>query len=389
VTVRILHGDCREVLCGLPDESVQCIVTSPPYWSLRDYGVAGQIGLEAGIEEHVEVLVGVFREVRRVLRADGVLWLNLGDTYIGAPHGGMGSTSSINGRPEIRAQRTAGLRTHSKRGLGLKPKDMVGMPWRVALAMQADGWWLRGDVVWHKPNPQPEAVLDRPTRSHEFIFQLTKSERYFFDAEAIKEPVTGGAHSRGHGVNPKAVAGADTKDSVRDAAAVTELVEMRNARSVWTIPTHPFREAHSATFPPELAERCILAGTGGRGCCSLCGRALERIIESETASDGRPQLGERTRSPARLDAKNQQSNPPAGIRVASATVGWRHGCECEGGAVVPCTVLDPFGGAGTTGLVADRLGRDAILIELNPEYAEMAERRLRGDSPLFAEVARS
>lgn len=340
MTIRVIQGDALEVLATLPDESVHCVVTSPPYWGLRDYGVDGQIGLEVTPEVFVEALVGVLREVRRVLRADGTLWLNLGDTYIGGRNGGIGGNTKLGSQRNHLAASQAwhahGGKTH-RRCPGFKPKDLVGIPWRVALALHADGWWLRSDIVWSKPSPMPESVSDRPTRSHEYVFLLARSHRYYYDAAAIVEPVTGGAHPRGHGINPKARLGA--KDQEREAsgektsvrfgrgagwrskqnpsfsAAVRELVETRNRRSVWTIAQEPFSQAHFATFPTKLVEPCILAGC-----------------------------------------------PPDG------------------------TVLDPFAGAGTTGLVADRLGRDAILIELNPEYCEMARRRIEGDAPLFTEV---
>lgn len=417
--IRLLQGDCREVLATLPEESVHCVVTSPPYWSLRDYGVDGQLGLEATIEEHIEAMVDVFRSVRRVLRDDGVCWVNLGDTFIGAPHGHAGTKSTLDGRsPEVLEERSRALRTHSKRGAGLKPKDLVGMPWRIALALQADGWWLRSDIVWHKPNPQPEAVLDRPTRSHEFVFLLSKSEVYFYDAEAIREVTSGGAHSRGGGVHPKAVAGANyivddaggrlIKDHARDAmglrpgsrfgrspgwrskqnesyaGAVRHIVQRRNARSVWTIPTHPFSEAHFATFPPELAERCILAGTSAMGACHKCGSPIERRVSTSTSTDGRPHLGTREPHEGRIDATNRQKTPPSGIISDHETVAWATRCRCRGAGARPCVVLDPFGGAGTTGLVARNLGRDSILVELNPEYIEIARRRLFADQPLMA-----
>lgn len=352
MTVKIIQGDCKEVLKGIPDQSVNCVVTSPPYYGLRDYGCEGQIGLEETPEIFLVGMVEVFREVRRVLRDDGTLWVNMGDSYASNPN-----------KARARADQSGlhkymGNQPNQCRYIGgdIKPKDLLGMPWRLALALQADGWYLRQDIIWHKPNPMPESVRDRCTKAHEYIFLLSKSQRYYFDFEANKEPVTGTANPRGSGVNPKSKppAGWDTgpgnhrslkgryknKDSgvgysrldkntpgnKRDSRprhkqnpsfskAVTGLVEKRNRRSVWSIQTAPFSGAHFATFPPKLIEPCILAG-----------------------------------------------------------------CP-EGG-----TVLDPFGGAGTTGLVADRLQRNAILIELNPEYVKMARERISDDAPLLSKV---
>lgn len=352
MTVRILTGDCRDVLKTLPDESVHCVVTSPPYFGLRDYGVSGQIGLEESPDAFVAEMVAVFEEVRRALRSDGTCWVNLGDSY--ATSGGLNTTPHMGA---MFADRTRGQEVVSRskrlpRGEGrwgggnnkaaglLKPKDLIGIPWRVAFALQAAGWWLRQDIIWHKPNPMPESVADRCTKSHEYLFLLTKSARYHYDAEAVLEPVSPNTHARmaqdvasqkgservpgkTNGTmkavlrkHPKSVeAGLGIKSNESFHGATLGAVDQRNKRSVWTVPTQPFKEAHFATFPPELVEPCIKAG-------------------------------------------------------------------CPAGGVV----LDPFGGAGTVGLVADRLQRDAILIELNPEYAAMAERRIRGDAPMFAQV---
>lgn len=310
MTVRILQGDCRDVLKTLPDQSVNCCVTSPPYFGLRDYGVDGQIGLEPTPAEFVTELVAVFREVRRVLRDDGTLWLNLGDSYTGSAStggtGGTGKETDYTGKRSL----------PNKREEGLKAKDLIGIPWRVAFALQADGWWLRQDIIWHKPNPMPESVTDRCTKAHEYVFLLSKSERYFYNAEAMQEPAsneapgntmpTKGGRAAATGVEQHATAANLHKIGAR---------ETRNKRSVWTIATKPFAEAHFATMAPDLAETCIKAG-------------------------------------------------------------------CPEGGVV----LDPFGGAGTTGLVADRLQRSAVLIELSADYLAIAQRRIAGDSPLFTDV---
>lgn len=316
MTVTIRHGDCREVLRTLPDESVHCCVTSPPYFGLRDYGVAGQIGLEPTPEAFIAEMVEVFREVRRVLRGDGTLWLNLGDSYANDGKWG-GSTGGLHQKALHGSAIGRG-----KRSTGLKPKDLIGIPWRAAFALQADGWYLRQDIIWAKPNPMPESVTDRCTKAHEYIFLLSKSQRYYYDAKAVEEPLSEGSAERYSyafgGAKSDALIEAN-KTGMGQRTRVSGTREMptgRNRRSVWSISTEPFKEAHFATFPPSLIEPCVKAGC-----------------------------------------------PDSGL------------------------VLDPFGGAGTTGLVADRLGRHAILIELNPEYAAIAERRIRGDGGMFAEVA--
>jgi len=320
MAVQILIGDCRDVLATLDAESVQCVVTSPPYFGLRDYGIDGQIGLESTPDAYVEEMVSVFREVRRVLRKDGTLWLNLGDSYAGG--GGFSANApttavSKSGKYGARGALKAG---GIKPGNGIKSKDLIGIPWRVAFALQADGWWLRSDIIWHKPNPMPESVTDRPTSAHEHLFLLTKSEHYSYDAAAVREPFADERQgnpgkykrtsSQSKGVNN------DRQDGgiLKNGGGWERGAELggRNLRNVWTVAARPFREAHFATFPPELVEPCILAG-----------------------------------------------------------------CPVGG------TVLDPFAGAGTTGLVADRLQRDAILIELNPGYINMAENRIIKDAPLF------
>lgn len=332
MTVRILKGDCRDVLRSMPDESVHCVVTSPPYFGLRDYGVAGQIGLEPTPDAFVAELVGVFSEVRRVLRNDGTVWLNLGDSYAGSGRGGNPDAGTKQGtnkgsqtvghlygrerddaeqeRERIRSQFAA------ERAAGIKQKDLIGIPWRVAFALQADGWYLRQDIIWSKPNPMPESVRDRCTKAHEYIFLLSKSQRYHYDAAAVAEPAVYAESGRSSAT--KADLDGDRKRNGSEglAASFRAITETRNRRSVWEVTTQPYADAHFATFPPSLIEPCILAG-------------------------------------------------------------------CPKGG----TVLDPFGGAGTTGLVADRHGRDAILIELNPEYADMAERRIKSDAGMFAAIA--
>jgi DNA modification methylase len=319
VSVEIRVGDAFERLRELPDASVQCCVTSPPYFGLRDYGAIGQIGLEPSPGEYVTALVRVFAEVRRVLADDGTLWLNLGDSY------GTGGSGQNFYDPE--GQRAGGGRTSIIGGMGHAKqagvrgfhKQLLMIPARVALALQADEWYLRSDIIWAKPNPMPESVMDRPTKSHEYLFLLAKSERYYYDAEAAAEDCISAGESRGGGLkvsasNEQYPAGSAKQNL--DRYGVTPLT--RNRRTVWTVATQPYSGAHFATFPPALIEPCILAGSR------------------------------------------------------------------EGD-----TVLDPFGGAGTTGLVADRLKRNAILIELNPVYAELARNRIADDAGMFAEVVSS
>lgn len=453
MTVRFLIGDVRELLRELPDESVHCVVTSPPYWGLRDYGTARweggeascghaprrglqgktgqradrsftgsqpmgqvcsrcgarrvdhQLGLEPTLGEHIDAMVRVFREVRRVLRKDGTLWLNYGDCYATSVNGRSAADTKALGEDDrtfcdkpfstVGPVYVTDPRTPDRRGNHstlngspppdtpgriaaggfIKPKDLCGVPWRLALALQDDGWWLRQDIIWHKPNPMPESIRDRCTKAHEYLFLLAKSERYYFDAEAIAEAASENTHERrsmkmpdgwdtgpgAHGSFHRngrekgkrhlpgnkthkgttayeegdarhrtkvglveyaerqrklAEPGSGTKNNSSFDAAMAVMPPKRNKRSVWTVGTEPFSEAHFATFPTALIEPCIKAGS-----------------------------------------------PVGG------------------------TVLDPFGGAGTTGLVADRLQRNAILIEINPEYVAMARRRIQGDAPLFVEAA--
>lgn len=377
----IHQGHVLDVLRGMESESVHCAVTSPPYYALRDYGVAGQVGLEKTPDEYVAALVEIFREVKRVLRKDGTCWLNLGDSYAG----GNGRWS---GDDRLSAKQTTNRGCINQADFavpdGCKAKDLIGIPWRVAFALQADGWWLRSDIIWNKPNPMPESVTDRPTKSHEYIFLLTKSERYFFDAEAVKES----------SVDPESLNGRNQRYDDKfaqhdpDGFARTRmgfakiepgtLYLKRNIRSVWTLTTRPFAEAHFAVFPPEIPRRCILAGTSEKGVCGECGAPWARVTEktmpalrtvrSETAPG---QTAHGLLGTARFD-------DPIEIK----TLGWQPSCKHKDDPV-PATVLDPFCGSGTTGVVALRHGRAFIGIELNPDYVAMAEKRIGGDAPLF------
>jgi len=357
MTVRILEGDALDILRTLPAESIHCCVTSPPYWGLRDYGVDSQMGLEQTPKEYVAKMVAVFAGVRRVLRDDGTLWLNIGDCYSGSGKGGNPQDSphqkqrtnkgSIIGQTARDAART--MRAGMDRTCGLKPKDLVGIPWMLAFALRADGWHLRSEITWCKGSPMPESTRDRPTSATEKIFLLTKSPAYFYDQDAERRPLAEATkqrekYSRNSGKSePYAVSHNHESTSNQSGG---------NLWNWWQINSVAFKEAHFATFPPAIPERCIKLGTAAPGCCPKC------------------------QSPwCRSDAKENKWNH-----------GWMPGCKCHSGDPIPCTILDPFGGAGTTGLVADRLGRDAVLIELNPKYADMARRRIASDAGMFADV---
>jgi DNA modification methylase len=254
-TWEVLVGDCRALLSTLPAESVQTCVTSPPYFGLRDYQVSGQIGLEPTPEEYVAEMVGVFREVRRVLRGDGTLWLNLGDSYATQSGERTRQQSGDCNRPCAEATSLPA----TKRPPGLKPKDLIGIPWRVAFALQADGWYLRSDIIWAKPNPMPESVTDRPTKAHEYVFLLTKSERYYWDADAVREPNLTASNVRDKGAERY---GSEARLSPNGEGRHEWNNPLgRNRRSVWTIATEPCRAAHFAVMPTKLVEPCILAGS--------------------------------------------------------------------------------------------------------------------------------
>ena len=320
--VTVHHGDCREVLRALPDDSVHCVVTSPPYWGLRDYGVAGQMGLEPTLGEHIDAMVAVFEEVRRVLRPDGTCWINYGDVYAndgkwGGSTGGK-HAGGLHGKTGIGRQ---------KRVTGLKPKDLCMVSNRLAIALQDAGWWVRSEIIWHKPNPMPESVTDRPATAHEKVWLLTKSAQYWYDAESVRtEAKKRGRQSHGRHTLGQDIPSDQRRDKQRghgrrhagfndrwdNMSKQEQMAKGANLRNVWTLATKPFPEAHFATFPPDLAKLCIRAG-------------------------------------------------------------------CPEGGVV----LDPFAGAGTTGMVANLLNRDAILIELNSDYPAMAERRIADSAGMF------
>lgn len=382
--VEVIVGDARRV--PLADASVQCCVSSPPYYRKRDYGVAGQIGLERSVQDYVAQMVQVYREVWRVLRDDGVAFVNLGDTYAndakwGGASGGK-HVSELHGTSAMRERNETGLRA----------KNLIGIPWRVAFALQDDGWILRSDIVWEKGNCMPESVKDRPTCSHEYVFLLAKQERYFYDAAAIATPIktaTVTRAARGNSSDHKNLeVPGRTRHSMHEARAKGEAYElptMSNARSVWHINTVGYAGAHFATMPLELAQRCIKAGSSEGGCCPKCGAPYERVVSREfiPQRDVSREQGVRGAGGQKpMDQSNGWEGYPRGT-TAVRTKGWAASCECNAGEPVPCVVFDPFAGAGTTLLAAHQLGRRAVGVELNPVYARMARERVQGAAPLF------
>jgi DNA modification methylase len=378
MSVRLLEGDCRAILPTLPADSVHCVVTSPPYWGLRDYGVDGQLGLEATPEEYVANMVAVFREVRRVLRADGTLWLNMGDSYSGG--GGYSPDAPSNRAGNDRNGGRSRLFSSDKRqpAEGLKPKDLVGMPWRLAFALQADGWFLRADIIWAKPNPMPESVTDRPTKAHEYVFLLAKSRSYFYDADAVREkadlPTRRAASFRDGGIYTHERCFENGGEKTKATSGDGEDGTGRNLRSVWTIPSAPFPDAHFATFPPALASRCIQAGTSERGCCRACGAPWARQVETAYVKSPVHGKGSVIGRHETTGANGWDGAGLPRLNKQTTTTGWSPTCPCDA-PPVPCTVLDPFAGSGTVGEVAEQLGRHSVLIELSPAYVRMADER--------------
>lgn len=358
----IFNGDCLEIMKGMTARSVQMCVTSPPYWNMRDYEEEGQLGLENTPEEYIEKLRDIFEEVHRVLADDGTLWLNLGDSYA----------------------RMARIKVE-----GVKEKNLLGIPWRVALALQADDWYLRQDIIWAKGVSgdackfgwsgavMPESVSDRCTKSHEYLFLMAKRSDYFYDNEAIKD-LNSDPDRVNFAVGESAffpMLPAD-KNRVRNSGLKKyhegERCQGRNRRSVWTVQTQPYAGHHFATFPQALVEPCILAGTSEKGHCPVCGARWRREVQSKRIRRYELPHGDPRRQPG------VNSREDVGY-TENVTVGWKASCGC-GKEPVPDVVFDPFGGSGTTAIAARQLRRDWLLIELNKKYVEMAQNRIKKES---------
>lgn len=330
MSIEILQGDCVESLNKLEDQSINTCITSPPYWGLRNYNdEEKQLGMEDTPEEFTENLVKVFREVKKVLRDDGTVWLNLGDSYG-------------------------------------KNKQLTGIPWRVAFALQQDGWYLRQDIIWHKPNPMPESVRNRCTKAHEYIFLLSKKPKYYYDHEAIKEDAKypQGPNSPKSIKKGKGEFGMDTRGGLSKIGALAK----KNKRSVWTVTTKPFKGAHFATFPKDLIEPCVLAGCPEKMCCE-CGTPYKRQMQK---------TGEFQRrwSKTIATAEGSPHEGQSSMQNIYEDLGLQKQCDCQTNETKVGTVLDPFGGSGTTGIVAAQHNRNAVLLELNQEYIDLAKARI-------------
>jgi DNA modification methylase len=420
----LYNGDSWTVLRGLPDESIDCCVTSPPYWGLRDYGTGSweggdpecdharptttmnvgfnerwgqgagerkqehksdgqypsicakcgahrldkQLGLEPNVRDYVFALDEIFDEVKRVLTPHATLWLNLGDTFA------ANRSYQVPDQKYVRMRENRGSMGVPE---GLKPKDLVGVPWRVAFALQESGWWLRMDNIWNKANPMPESAKDRPTRAHEYVFLLSKSKNYFYDYMAVQEPATWDRW--GDQTSPKydgqeGMAGAWIKEQAKETL---QNRNMRNMRSVWTIPTQPYGGEHFATFPEKLVSRCLLASCP-QEVCRTCGKPRERIVETDNPSKEFADDGTMGWSNTHQQTSNPQSSQslhrnPGGVYASARDLGFT---DCGHNDYRPGVVLDPFAGAGTTALVARKLSRSSVLIELNPDYCKIISERL-------------
>jgi DNA modification methylase len=438
LTPEILQGHVLEVLRTLPDEFVHCVVTSPPYWGLRTYNTEpqvwggdpecphswtsatvpagngqtthpmiaetmnrasatrspretvschlcsawkGELGLEPTPELYVDHLADVFDALWRVLRPDGSLWLNLGDTYCTHPAGLTGTkrwkSSTLTIRDRTGAEQAGSI---DKRPPGLKEKDLVGIPWAVAFELRRRGWFLREDIVWAKRNPMPEPVRDRPTRSHEYVFLLTKSPRYFYDAEAVREPIQESSlrRLRHHLPNPRDNPRYFSKYPKGDFRRFPMLVNTdpkgRNLRSVWQIATQPYPGAHFATFPEALAEVCVRAGTSAKGVCAKCGTPWIHKVRAEGGGIGHDWFPDKSLAVGRGQGIAVPAIHDGTYRRVD--LGFQKACSCPTKSTAPCVVLDPFMGSGTVLAVSRRLGRRSVGIDLNPEYAVLAKERI-------------
>jgi len=476
VAPKVFQGHVLDVLASLPEGSVQCVVTSPPYLGLRSYGTPpqawggdpghahewrpsesngsavaapsdefvernwrntgldggvpagqagprvgapesavcacgawrGELGREPTAEMFVSHLGDVFEAVRRVLRSDGTLFLNIGDSYAGSPTGNFTGGGTILAGRDLSAFEESG--SMDKRYPGVKPKDLIGVPWMLAFELRRRGWWLRAEIVWDKPNPMPSSAKDRPSRSHEQVFMFTKSATYFYDQDAERSPPPENGNDRsakgsgyavstlrevregydGTATKPYAGTGAQDPSEVKKriiggakARIEAGLPAGANLRTVWRIPTEPFPGLHFATFPQALPERCIKIGTSERGCCPACGTPWNRVkVEEAGFVDGVCRGCGAPENKHVVTAKSAMvgfgSDERTGTAIpcgAARTVGWEPGCSCGRPETVPCVVLDPFAGSGTTLLVARGLGRRSIGIELNAEYVAIARER--------------
>lgn len=396
MSIQILTGDCRSTLAGLPEKSVQCCVTSPPYFGLRDYKVSGQIGLEPTPEEYVREMVAVFGAVRRVLKDDGVLWLNLGDSYNAAGRKGHGTR--IGYKQQTNRASATGCDNSRANDDSLKQKDLIMIPARVAMALQADGWYLRAACPWIKRNGMPDSTQDRPTQCVETVFMLTKSKHCYYDAEAVKVACSAdmkrraaAGHTRGaggkidesrcdantlRGEHAKAINASTRLRRTSDwffESWQGLLLDSDDEPSAFVVNLKGYKEAHFATFPPKLVEPCILAATSEKGECPKCGKAWVRETKHTPMVIDR---SERTHEMGRMRSSGTMVSP-----ATTETTGWRPQCQC-GCDPIPQTVIDPFGGSGTTAEVAQKFGRSAILCELNPDYVALAEKRCGISQPI-------
>ncbi len=426
--IHLLNGNALKI--PLADKSVHMCVTSPPYWGLRDYGLAtweggdpgcdhskdrsagiasstleggksttnhqqeasyrdtcarcgairhdAGLGLEATIDEYVANMVAAFREVWRVLRDDGTVWLNLGDSY--SSQGGP-EPAQTKWRVDGASNTQNGGRSRNTPA-SLKPKDLCGIPWRVAFALQADGWYLRSDIIWSKLNPMPESCTDRPTKAHEYLFLLSKRAKYAYDADAVMEEHQNGPEWIGRPPTVKLKSNGDRNDA--GSRAVTGNPAGRNRRTVWSIATQPYSGAHFATFPEALVEPCIKAGASEAGCCPECGAQFERVTEQggKVSTDGRKtwNINKNTDSTLVKSAEvwRRKNTQLRSMAYKYETTGFSPTCAHTNDAQ-PCLVLDPFCGSGTVGLVARRLGRHFVGIDLSAEYLQLARQRLELD----------